>query len=305
MLSSQKTEDSSGTSRVSSAAPGTAANLPPQQTVASNAQQQPPAPTPPGGTPPAQAGQAGQAAGAPGAAQTAAKPGGSTTTTNRRSETVTYQSSRITKHLKLPQGTIKRLSIAVLVDQGSKMEGQGAQAHRVVIPPDPEKLKAIQTLVGTLVGLDTTRGDQLTVEALPFDNSMNFEPGSLGAPGAQKKTDEVFSIETLKKKPAVLWGSVGGAVLVIGLVVFAVTRGRKAGASVETRGALPVVDTYAALPPGTPTGATAALAEPSRLPALMPSRTEVLLTQLQENSRNNPEAWANVLRGWLSEEEAN
>ena len=32
----------------------------------------------------------------------------------------------------------------------------------------------------------------------------------------------------------------------------------------------------------------------------MPSRTEVLLTQLQENSRNNPEAWANILRGWLS-----
>jgi flagellar M-ring protein FliF len=305
MLSSQKTEDSSGTSRVSSAAPGTAANLPPQQTVASNAQQQPPAPTPPGGTQPAQAGQAGQAAGAPGAAQTAAKPGGSTTTTNRRSETVTYQSSRITKHLKLPQGTIKRLSIAVLVDQGSKMEGQGAQAHRVVIPPDPEKLKAIQTLVGTLVGLDTTRGDQLTVEALPFDNSMNFEPGALGAPGAQKKTDEVFSIETLKKKPAVLWGSVGGAVLVIGLVVFAVTRGRKPGSNVETREALPVVDTYAGLPPAGAMGATAALAEPSRLPALMPSRTEVLLTQLQENSRNNPEAWANILRGWLSEEEAN
>ncbi len=49
----------------------------------------------------------------------------------------------------------------------------------------------------------------------------------------------------------------------------------------------------------------AALGEPSRLPALMPSRTEVLLNQLQENSRNNPEAWANILRGWLAEEEAN
>jgi flagellar biosynthesis/type III secretory pathway M-ring protein FliF/YscJ len=35
----------------------------------------------------------------------------------------------------------------------------------------------------------------------------------------------------------------------------------------------------------------------------MPSRTEVLLNQLQENSRNNPEAWANILRGWLAEEE--
>jgi flagellar biosynthesis/type III secretory pathway M-ring protein FliF/YscJ len=65
---------------------------------------------------------------------------------------------------------------------------------------------------------------------------------------------------------------------------------------------LPVVDTYAGLPPA-PTGAAASMGEPSRLPALMPSRTEVLLNQLTENSRNNPEAWANVLRSWLAEEE--
>jgi flagellar M-ring protein FliF len=303
MVSSQKMEDSGGTTRTSPGIPGTAANLPPQQTSASNAPQQTPAATPAGTQPAQPGGQPGQP-GATGATQpTAARTGGSSTTTSRRSESITYQSSRITKHLKLPQGTVKRLSIAVLVDQGSRMEGQGAQAHRVVIPPDTEKLKAIQTLVGTLVGLDMTRGDQLTVEALPFDNSMNLDPGALGGPGAQKKPDEVFSFETLKKKPALLWGSVGGVVLVIGLVVFAVTR-RKKGASIETREALPVVDTYAGLPPG-PMGAAAALAEPSRLPALMPSRTEVLLTQLQENSRNNPEAWANVLRGWLAEEEPN
>jgi hypothetical protein len=44
---------------------------------------------------------------------------------------------------------------------------------------------------------------------------------------------------------------------------------------------------------------------PSNVPALMPSRTEALLAQLQESGRNNPELWANVLRGWLAEEEAN
>jgi flagellar M-ring protein FliF len=231
--------------------------------------------------------------------------GGNSTSTSRRSESITYETSRVTKHLKLPQGTVKRLSIAVLVDQGSKMEGQGAQAHRVPIAPDAEKLKAIQTLVGTLVGLDATRGDQLTVEALPFDNSMNLDPGSLGAPATPKKPDETFSIETLKKKPALLWGSVGGAVLAIGLVGFAMARmmrGNKGSVSVETREALPVVDTYAGLPPAA-AGAAAPIAEPSRLPALMPTRTEVLLNQLTENSRNNPEAWANILRGWLAEEE--
>jgi flagellar biosynthesis/type III secretory pathway M-ring protein FliF/YscJ len=96
-------------------------------------------------------------------------------------------------------------------------------------------------------------------------------------------------------------------VLVIGLVGFVIARmmrGGNRGGSVETREALPVVDTYAGLPSGH-TGMAAAIGETSRLPALMPSRTEVLLTQLQENSRNNPEAWANILRGWLAEEEAN
>jgi flagellar M-ring protein FliF len=301
MTSSTKTEDSSGTTRSSPGIPGTAANLPPQQTTPSNAQQ-----TPPPATQPAQSGQPGPTGAQAAAPQTPPRTGGNSTTTSRRSESITYQSSRITKHMKLPQGAVKRLSIAVLVDQGSRMEGQGAKAHRVVIPPDTEKLKAIQTLVGTLVGLDSTRGDQLTVEALPFDNS-NLDPASLGPPGADKKTDEVFSIETLKKKPALLWGSVGGVVLVIGLVVFAIVkmmRGGNRGSIVDAREALPAVDTYAGLPSG-PAGMAASLGEPARLPALMPSRTEVLLNQLQENSRNNPEAWANVLRGWLAEEESN
>jgi flagellar biosynthesis/type III secretory pathway M-ring protein FliF/YscJ len=205
----------------------------------------------------------------------------------------------------LAQGTVKRLSIAVLVDQGSKWEGQGAQVHRVVTPPDPEKLKAIQALVSTLVGLDTQRGDQLTVEALPFDNTLSAEPLGAGHPDT-KKPDEVLSFETLKKKPALLWGSVGGAVLVIALVVFAVTRMGKRRVPFETREVLPA-------PPGS-VGALAAsgvgagalsAGDGHQLPALMPSRTEVLLNQLQDSGRNNPELWAGILRGWLTEEEAN
>jgi flagellar M-ring protein FliF len=292
MTSSQKTEDSSGVTRVSpTPPPGTAANLAPQQAVPSNQQQQA------NGTQPAQPGQ--QNTAQTQTAQTAAK-GGNTSSSTRRSESITYQSSRVTKHLKIPQGSVKRLSIAVLVDQGFKMEGQGAAAHRVVVPPDADKIKAIQTLVGTLVGLDMTRGDQLTVEALPFDTS-NLDVGGPGAPTTQKKPDEVFSIETLKKKPALLYGSIGGAVLVIGLLVFALTRRKKGGSRAEIREALPVADAYTGLPAATMPHA--AVGPQTGLPALMPSRTEVLLNQLQENSRNNPEAWANILRGWLAEEE--
>ena len=54
-----------------------------------------------------------------------------------------------------------------------------------------------------------------------------------------------------------------------------------------------------------PAGTAGMSGIPSNVPALMPSRTEALLAQLQETGRNNPELWANVLRGWLAEEEAN
>jgi flagellar M-ring protein FliF len=267
MVTSQKTEDSSGTTRAAAVPtpPGTAANLP-------------------------------QAA--------APHPTGSGSTSTKRSESIAYQTSRLTKHVKLPQGAIKRLSIAVLVDQGAKWEGQGKQMHRVVTPPDTEKIKAIQTLVSTLVGLSPERGDQITVEALPFDSTLNMELPPAQTPESAKR-DNLTALETLKQKPIILWGSAGGAVLVIALVVFAVSRGKKR----EPMPNMPeVLSPAASMPsltaaPGSQPGATAAN-EGSRLPALMPSRTEVLLNQLQESGRNNPEAWAGVLRGWLSEEEA-
>jgi flagellar M-ring protein FliF len=267
MVTSQKTEDTSGTTRAAATptAPGTAANLPPTA---------------------------------------APKPTGSGSTSTKRSESIAYQSSRVTKHVKLPQGSIKRLSIAVLVDQGAKWEGQGKQMHRVVTPPDAAKLKTIQSLVSALVGLNAERGDQLTVEALPFDNTLNMELPPAEAPDSAKPKN-LTPLETLKQKPMILYGSAGGVVLVIGLVVFAISRGKKRQSFQQMPEVLPPATSMASLPAGAAAqpGAIAA-GETPRLPALMPSRTEVLLNQLQESGRNNPEAWAGVLRGWLSEEEA-
>src|SRR5580658_8811052 len=208
MVSSQKTEDSSGTTRAPAppTPPGTAANLPPT---------------------------------------TAPHPTGSGSTSTKRSESINYQSSRVTKHVKLPQGAVKRLSIAVLLDQGAKWEGQSKQMHRVATPPDPEKIKAIQTLVSTLVGLNPERGDQLTVEALPFDSTLNMELPV--APEPVKQHDNLTALETLKQKPMILWGSAGGAVVVIALVVFAVSRGKKREPARDMPEVLPPMATMASL----------------------------------------------------------
>jgi len=302
MLTSQKTEDTNGSTRPGSAAAGTAANLPPTNIPAPA---NPPAPAANGPQQTATAsapasGAAPSGAAAPSAADapkpSGARSTGTTTNSNRRTESITFQSSRVVKHVKLPQGAIKKLSIAVLVDQGVKWEGQGKQMHRVVTPPDPEKLKTIQTLVGTLVGLDSGRGDQLTVEALPFDGSLNADLLQENVPAA-KKTDNVFSADALKKNPTLLYGT-GGAVVAILLVGFLAFGRRKSAPAVPVQTALPAATTPAMLSPGT---ADVVQASPQR-PALMPSRSEMLLNQLQESGKKDPEAWAGVVRGWLAEE---
>ena len=305
MVTSQKTEDTSGTTRPGTLAPGTASNLPPTNIPAppnASPAQTPPAPQAaagnptPGATPPGTTAPGATAPAADPSKQTPQRSTGTTTNSNRRTESITYQSSRVVKHVKIPQGTIKKLSIAVLVDQGVKWEGTGKQMHKVITPPDPDKLKAIQTLVGTLVGLDTTRGDQLTVEALPFDGTLAPDLAPETAPVA-KKPENVFSLESLKKNPTMLYGT-GAAIVAILLVGFLAFGRRRRTVPVPVQAALPV----AATPAMVAAGAQDAVQAMAKMPALMPSKSEALLNQLQETGKKDPEVWAGVVRGWLTEE---
>src|ERR1035438_5229603 len=111
----------------------------------------------------------GTAANLPGAAASPARTGGGI---SRRTENITYQTSRIVRHTRIPQGVVKRMSLAVLVDQGVRWEGK----QRVLVPPAPETLKTIKDLVAGVTGFNAERGDQLIVETLPFESSLNGEP---------------------------------------------------------------------------------------------------------------------------------
>lgn len=258
MLTSQKTEDTNGATHLAAAAPpGTGANLPNQP------QRNP----------------------------------GNATGSTKRTENITYQSSRTVKHVKLPQGTVKHLSIAVLIDQAVQWEGQGKQLKRIIVPPSPEKLKTIQNVVATLVGFNEQRGDQLTIETLPFDSTLNLEPPITGNPAPQKKPEITTQAQDLLKNKPVVWGAAAGGALILIVIVAGIARGKKRRKNVDIGEPL--------LPAAAPSSPAAAIAgNTSAVPSLPPSRTEALLKQLQEAGRNNPEQWAGVLRGWLSEEEA-
>src|SRR5262249_8380451 len=95
---------------------------------------------------------------------------------SRRTENVAYQSSRVVRHTKIPQGVIKRMSLAVLVGQTVTWQGQGSSKQRVLTPPSPETLKTIRSLVAGVTGFDEKRGDQLIIESLPFESALTAEP---------------------------------------------------------------------------------------------------------------------------------
>ena len=125
------------------------------------------------------------------------------------------------KRTVLPQGAIKRLSVSVLLDQEVHFEGTGAQAKRVLTAPTPERLKVIHDLAAAAVGLNTERGDQLIVESLPFESTVNLEPpGPAPAPPAATLTP----FEQLKKNPKMLlrgrWRSRGAVSAGLFFLVF-------------------------------------------------------------------------------------
>ncbi len=95
---------------------------------------------------------------------------------SRRTENVAFETSRTVKHVKIPQGAVKRLSASLLIDQDVQWQGKGNQMHRVLVPPSPEKIKAIHDIVAGVLGIVPDRGDQLVIESLPFEQTLTSEP---------------------------------------------------------------------------------------------------------------------------------
>jgi flagellar M-ring protein FliF len=266
MVSSQKSEDVSSPSRTAGGIPGTASNLPD------------PAPAP------------------------VTIGGGS----SRKTESTNYQSSRTVKRTVLPQGGIKRLSVSVLIDHEVHFEGSGAQAKRVLTPPTPERLKVIHDLAAAAVGFNMERGDQLIVESLPFESTVNMEPpGPAPAPIEAPLTP----IEQLKKNPKMLYGAAGGAAVILAGLFFLVFKMMKSSppppAQVRQPESLPPAgaEPAAARVGGADTWAPSSLGA-APLPALAPARIEVLTNQIRETAQKDGEVAAGVLRGWLREEQS-
>jgi flagellar M-ring protein FliF len=264
----------------------------------------------------------GSVAGIPGTATNLPKPvgtskvAGPTTTTSRRTENVSYQSSHLMRKTRIPDGEIKRMSVSVLLDQRMEWQGTGKSRKAVPVPPTPETIKAVHDLVAGITGFVTDRGDQITVETLPFQTTLEGFAPEASPIEVKKPTSWKDSL----KNPAVMIaaGAGAGLVLLLSLAAFFLMR-KKKGAKSEhatVEGGAPGIESGSSAK-AVLAGANAAeqleatkaaqqLADMEalaalKLPTVSSQKSTLLVKEIRENTEKDSAMTAHVLQTLLHE----
>jgi flagellar M-ring protein FliF len=220
---------------------------------------------------------------------------------SRNAETLTYEVSRTTRHVIQPPGEVARLSVAVILDddQVAKTSGEGETTIERK-PRTPAEIQKIQALVAAAVGLETERGDQLTVENVAFDEPVVVEVPP--APFYERYSPQLWE------------GGRITAVLGIALVAFFMfVRPMMRRVGLKPAPALavatPVTETT---PAATSTGLRTVSEMESQIDAELDAltakyaedrRLPVLTRRVSSVTVNEPESVAKLLRSWINDQE--
>jgi flagellar M-ring protein FliF len=226
----------------------------------------------------------------------------------RRSETRNFEVSKTVRKAFEPVGRVTRLSLAVAVDG----VWTGVGDKRTFAARKPEELAQIRNLVASAAGIKDARGDQLTIECVPFTEVEtgpfveDVEPGFLG----------------LVKRHWQAAVGIGGLILVLLVTTFVLLmgRGKQASVSVALEKVLPPQTVEARLAGGTTPAqekllgnamAHAALPEGGVEPRLSAggeedgddpkADAERIRAMTLEIATSDPYLAASVIRGWLKE----
>lgn len=271
--------------------------------------------------------------GVPGTASTLPRPtsrpgSASAKGVSRVTENITYQTSRTVKKTRLPAGTLRKMSLAVLLDQEVTWVPDKSGFKRVLVPPSAEKIKVLRDLVSGITGFNAERGDQLVVETLPFETTLLLEPPpapQIAPPPGAAPGKYGLPVLKFERRTMFIAGGAALGLLVLSFVGLHLLRRKKKRKSVEVAGPAEL-----AAPAGVP--ATTGDVSPSgsieeqlesklaeraalekkleaqalhslKLAPVITKTAEVLAKHLREKITKEPEVSAQVLRTWIREEE--
>ena len=256
----------------------------------------------------------------------AARPASGGGLLNRRTENVQFQTSRLVKHLKLPRGTVKRLSVSVLVDQHVRWDVVKGKANKTVEPPTAAQLKSVRDVVSGIVGLDASRGDQLVVETMPFENTLAAEPPAdliPRPPGSKTSTEQTGPIWKQQKYQAIAGGALAG-ILLLGVMVLLLKKKKPKTGHVEvdaktgiegggekTQDRAKQIESKEEADPEKQAADALAQEEARarevlgqiKLPDITTKKGEVLTRHIREEVKKAPDSIAYVVRTWLNASE--
>ncbi len=230
---------------------------------------------------------------------------------SRKSENLAWQPGRTVRRTVQPRGMIRRISAAVLVDQTVRWEGVGPKAKRILVPPSPETMKGIRDVVASVMGVNDQRGDVVTVDSLPFENTLAAEPPPAPPAASGGKKNQQQMVLSLNN-PLVIAAPV--VLLLAGAGFFFFRRKRKA-ITAKAQAEITSAAERAKLNAGeaekqlqqqlSDNEAQQALLETEAISRIkLPTnsrKTEVLSKHIRETSHKDPAATANVLRSWIAD----
>jgi flagellar M-ring protein FliF len=201
-----------------------------------------------------------------------------------------YEIDKTLAYSSQPAGTIRRLTVAVLIGDRTVT---GTDGKITKVPLSAEELARVTQLVKDAVGFDASRGDSVSVV------NESLDTGS--APSTESST---FQATPLWQTPFAwsLLRIVAGLVVVLVLVLSVLRPLVRTLITPMRLGAAAVGGTQA-LPAGAPGGPAAAALPPGQKEAITALTHEQQLTQARTLVSQDPKRVAQVVRGWVGSDE--
>ena len=204
---------------------------------------------------------------------------------NRQRETINYEINHVSRKVVNAPGTIKKLSVAVIVDGPYETKTEGKKQTLVFTPRPAEEMKGLEDLVKKAFGYDEARNDQVTVSNVPFAAEL----------AAAEEASAISRWLQIAKSYQKMFLNV----VIIALVFFLVIKPllKKLQQLAKEMPMLPARDTAAAFPMGD-----------EHMPELLPERMAIQtdsLPGLRERAlkliQQDPNKARDILRAWLRE----
>jgi flagellar M-ring protein FliF len=207
---------------------------------------------------------------------------------NRKQATRNFEVDRTISHSRLSAGSVRRLSVAVLVDNKTSV---GKNGKITKTPFTKEEIDRMTALVKEAVGFDATRGDTVNVTNADFTMPPKVEP--LPEPPVWK---QAWVIDLGKQ----VLGGLFALIVAFGVIRPAI-RALMRREVVVPNGAEPVMNADGSL--SLPAGAAASLPGGAGAVAqLAPPRDQSELDRLKLLASQDPKLAAQVVKGWVNAE---